>query len=252
MPSFEEELKKFKPVINRLTNLALIGKKIEVKGKDKFIHEGPNIIVGNHVGTFKDIAVLFKVIPRPIFFTANKMIFDVDEFNQLIKKHLVRYLKSFGLFVDLYLRPLKAYFVRYIATNISKVGTIPVDLYQKKRLAIRKCEQYLREGRAIVALQGRGRILKQAKNPYVPPFRYGVPVMAYNLYHQDNINVPVTPVAIFGAHIPFGFPGTIKINVGSPVYITECIKSDFSHSVECFRQLLEERVRKLLLEIVWS
>ncbi|OQX55789.1 MAG: hypothetical protein B5M54_01005 [Candidatus Aminicenantes bacterium 4484_214] len=250
MTGFEEEFQRFRPVINRLSNIALLGKKVEVKGQDKFIQQGPNIIVGNHVGSFKDIAVLFKVVPRPIFFTANKMIFDVDEFNQLIKKHLRRYLKSFGLFVDLYFRPLKAYFVRYIATNISKVGTIPVDLYQKKRLAIRKCERYLRDGRAIVAFQGRGRIIKKAKNPYIPPFRYGVPVMAYNLYQQNKINVPVTPLAIFGAHVPFGFPGTIKMNVGAPMYITECLREDFSHSIECFRQLLEERVTKLLLDIV--
>lgn len=250
MVNFEEEFKRLKPVINRLTNIALVGKKIEVKGRDKFIKEGPNVIVGNHVGTFKDIAVLFKIVPRPIFFTANKMIFEVNEFNQLIKKHLVRHLKSFGLFVDLYLRPLKSYFVRYIATNISRVGTIPVDLAQKKRLAIRRCEQYLRQGRAIVALQGRGRVVKGNAHPYVPHFRYGVPVMAYNLFTQDNIKVPVTPVAIFGAQIPFGFPGTIKVNVGDPLYITECLKGEFSQAMECFRELLEKRVKELLLEII--
>jgi len=53
----------------------LFSKKISVRGAENFVREGPNIIVGNHVGSYKDVAILFKTVPRPIFFIANKMIF---------------------------------------------------------------------------------------------------------------------------------------------------------------------------------
>ncbi|MCK4430266.1 MAG: hypothetical protein KAW19_03090, partial [Candidatus Aminicenantes bacterium] len=76
MATFEEELKKIHPVLERLCNFMILGKKIVVKGDENFLREGPNIIVGNHIGTFKDIATIYKIVPRPVFFTANKLIFD--------------------------------------------------------------------------------------------------------------------------------------------------------------------------------
>jgi hypothetical protein len=50
--TFEEELKNFEKVIQRLSSLALFPKKLQVRGTENFIKEGPNIIVGNHVGSY--------------------------------------------------------------------------------------------------------------------------------------------------------------------------------------------------------
>ena len=251
MVTMEDELKRFEPVIKRLSNLALLGKKIVVKGRENFIKSGPNIIIGNHIGTFKDIALLFRIVPRPIFFTANKMIFEKDEFNYLIKKHLRRHLKMFSPAIELFLNPIRSYLVNYISTNIGKIGTIPVDIYQKKRLALRVCQDYLRKGRAIIALQGRGRIIKSSVHPYISPFRRGVAVMAYNLL-QEGIKVPVTPVAMFGTHIPFLVPAKIKINVGRAMYISDYSRPDFLETVNEFKEALERRVRMLFAETLKS
>ncbi len=250
MTTFEEELKRFNPVIRDLSNFALLVKKIEVKGEENFIKKGPNIIVGNHVGSFKDIAILFKIVPRPIFFTANQMIFSRAEFSSLIRKHLVRHLKSFGYFVNFLLNPLKNLFVDYISTNIAKVGTIPVDLGQTKSLAIRKCERYLKQGRAIVALQGKGRIVKRTTNPYMPTFRSGASVLAFSLYVREGLEVPVTPLAIFGAHKAFGVPARIKINVGSPLFVSDYISDDNNKTVDRFREAMEEKAHSLFLELL--
>ncbi|MFQ5720859.1 MAG: lysophospholipid acyltransferase family protein [Candidatus Aminicenantales bacterium] len=247
MLAFEDELKKFEPVIKRLSNIALLGKKIAIKGRDNFIKSGPNIIVGNHIGTFKDIAILFRIVPRPIFFTANRMIFEKEEFNFLIKKHLRRHLKLIAPAVELFLNPLKSYLVNYVSTNIGKIGTIPVDIYQRKKLAIQICQDYLRKGRAIIALQGRGRIIKSGHHPYVSPFRRGVAIMAYNLW-QEGIEVPVTPVAMFGTHRPLLIPSKVKVNVGQAMYISEFIKFEFSEAINKFKEALERRVKILLAE----
>ncbi len=114
MATIEEELKKREPIIKGASSFALLGKKIEIMGKENFVKGGPNIIIGNHIGTFKDIATLLKIIPRPTFFTANRMIFNKDELNYLIRHHLKKHMKNFGLLLDLVLSPLKSLAVNYV------------------------------------------------------------------------------------------------------------------------------------------
>lgn len=248
MPNLDEELKRFEPMIRRLSNFSLLAKKIEVKGRENFVKEGPNIIVGNHIGSYKDVATLLKIAPRPIFFTANKMIFNRDEFSFLIQKHLRRHLKNFGLFLNLMLNPFKSLFVHYISSNLAKVGTIPVDLYRRKREAIEQCQEYLRKGRAIITFQGRGRVFDKDPHPYVKPFKRGTSIIAYDLYRKDGINVPVTPLSIFGTQVLFLVPMTIKVNVGGPMYITDYLVDEVSETIERFKNALEARVKSLFLE----
>lgn len=250
MISWEEELKRFEPVIRALSHLALLGKKLEVFGQENFVKSGPNLIVGNHVGAYKDIAVLFKIVPRPIFFTANRQIFSKEEFNELIGKHLERHLKKIGLFINLLLAPLRSLFVQYISTNIARIGTIPVDLANKKRETRHLIENYLRQGRAVVALQGRGRVRPADPNPYVAPFKPGASAIAYNLYLRDGLLVPITPVAIFGTQRPFLIPTVVKVRVGEPMFIIEYLKGSARETIESFRLALENRVKKLLYSLL--
>jgi len=245
----DQEYKRLEPVIQRLTNLALFGKRIVLKGKENFIKEGPNIIVSNHIGSFKDIAVFFKVVPRPIFFMANKMIFSKDEFNFLIEKHLKRHLKSFGLFLEFIIKPLKSYFVNYISTNVGKVGTIPVNIYRRERSAINICLTYLEEGRAVINLQGKGRVMKKDSDPYVSKFRRGASVLSYNLYKKKGLSVPITPLALYGTQISAFAPSKIKVNVGEPMYIDSYMCDESKETISQFTDVLEGKVKELFSEI---
>jgi 1-acyl-sn-glycerol-3-phosphate acyltransferase len=250
MASFEDELKRIERPVRRLTSLALFPKKIEVRGAANFVAEGPNIIIGNHVGSQKDVGLLFRIVPRPIFFTANKMIFDRDDFSFLVRLHLQRHLKGFGPVVHLLLKPFYALVVNFISSHIANVGSIPVDMDGGRAVALRKCEAYLKQGRAIIALQGRGRVDPSDPNPYVKPFRRGASVMAWHLFEKDRIDVPVTPLAIFGTHLPFPIPGTIRVNVGEPMFIRDHLAQDAVGSIEKFRAALQGRVTELLMEII--
>lgn len=250
MSSAEYELKKIWPVVNRLCNFFLFTKKIEVRGKKNFVEKGPNIIVGNHIGTFKDVATVLKIVPRPIFFTANKMIFNKDEFSLLIKKHLERHLNTFGYFLDLVLAPFKTRFIQFISSNITKVGTIPVDLTGRKSLAIEKCQEYVKNGRAVIALQGKGRMNKNNPNPFIGPFRRGPSVISYNLFTENDISVAVTPLAFFGTQYPAIVPGKIKVNIGEPLFISDYMTDGFAATVERFRSAMERRVHELFMELV--
>ena len=251
MATFEEELKKREPIIKGASNFALLGKKIEITGKENFVKGGPNIIVGNHIGTFKDIATLLKIIPRPTFFTANRMIFNKDELNYLIRRHLKIHMKNFGLLLDLVFNPLKSLVVNYVSANAAKVGTIPVDLNQGKRMAMEKCQEYLKKGKAIITLQGLGRVIEKNPNPYVGYFKRGASVLSYNMYKEEGISVPVTPIAMFGTQVPFLVPAKIKVKIGEPMYITDYLAGEFAETVDKFRDALEKRVKTLILDIIF-
>ena len=250
MASIEAELKKIRPQIEKLCDFLLIGKKVEVMGEKNLVHEGPNIIVGNHCGTFKDGATIWKVIPRPIFFTANRVIFNKDELTLLVKEHFQLHMKTVGYFLNLALYPITSRLISFVSTALPKAGTIPVDLTRRKRLAIEKCQEYLKKGRAIIALQGNGKIVKNDPNPYVSSFRKGPSILSYNLYKEENIPVAVTPLAFFGTQTPVFIPSTIKVNIGEPMYITDYMEDDFISSVEKFRAAMERKVKELFMELV--
>ena len=250
MASFEEELQLFQPVIQKLCGLSLFGKKVIMKGGQNFVREGPNIIIGNHCGSYKDVAILFKYVPRPIFFTANMTIFNRSEFNALVRKHLKRHMHNFGLFLDLLFSPIKAPFVDYISSNIHKIGTIPVDLNHKKRMAFRLCHDYLKKGKAIITLQGRGRVCSDHPHPYIYPFRRGASILTYNLFRDEKIQVPVTPVAFYGTQLPLIVPGKIMINIGEPMYIVDYMTDEASKTILNFKDALEKRVKALFYDII--
>lgn len=74
--------------------------------------------------------------------------------------------------------------------------------------------------------------------------------MAYNLYQESGLDVPVTPMAIFGTHVPLGVPGKIWVNVGQPMFISHYTYDKGSETVDKFRQAMEKRVNQLFFEIL--
>jgi 1-acyl-sn-glycerol-3-phosphate acyltransferase len=248
METYEEEYKRIEKAVLFLSRLMIFPKKIDLRGAENFVKEGPNIITGNHIGSYKDVAILLLTKPRMIFFTANQMVFNRAEASELVLRHLHRHLGNFGGFLHIILNPFYSYMVDFVSGHISRVGSIPVDMYGKKNAAILKCQAYLRKGRAVIALQGRGRVHPRDPNPYVKSFRRGVSIMAYNLFHENGLSLPVTPLSIFGTHTLWGVPGRIRVNVGAPMYISDFWGNGERGSIERFRAALEKRVSGLLLE----
>jgi len=248
MGTYEEEFQYIHRFVDRTTRLFLLPKKIEVRGTENFVREGPNIIVGNHSGSYKDVAVLLRTVPRMIFFTANQMIFTRQGASELVLRHLHRHMGKWGGFVHVLLNPFYSFMVYYVSGHIARIGTVPVDLYGSKREAILKCQDYLRKGRAVIALQGRGRVFPKDPNPYVREFRRGVSIMAYNVYKESGLPVPVTPLSIFGTHIMWGVPATIRLNVGRPLYVSDYWTGEEVSTVEAFRAALQRTVTGLFLE----
>jgi 1-acyl-sn-glycerol-3-phosphate acyltransferase len=252
MEIYEREYGAIRGFVDKAARILLLPKKIDLRGAENFVREGPNVIIGNHIGAYKDVAVLLRTVPRMIYFTANKMIFSRDGASELVLRHLHRHMGRFGGFVHLVLLPYFSFMVDFVSGHITRVGTIPVDMYGSKRDAIYQCQNYLRRGRAIIALQGRGRVHPKDPHPYVKQFRRGVSIMAYNLYKKDGVSVPVTPLSLFGTHIMWGVPGTIKMNVGPPLFIKDYWTGEETETIEAFRAALERTVSVLFREsLAW-
>ncbi len=248
MPTFEEEFRHIEKFVGLVTRFFLLPKKIELRGAENFVREGPNIIIGNHCGSYKDVSILLRTVPRLIYFTANQMIFTREQASELVRTHLHRHMGKSGALVHLILGPLYAFLVDYVSGHIARIGTIPVDLYGSRRESVLRCQDYLRKDRAVIALQGRGRVVPSDPNPYVAGFRRGVSIMAYNLFKESGLAVPVTPMSIFGTHIMWGVPATIKVNVGRPLFIKDHWTGDEVSTVERFRATLERTVSSLFRE----
>jgi len=252
MASPEQEFQRARPVLNRLSFIALLGKKIVAEGTEHFIKQGPTIIVGNHIGTFKDAAIIYKIVPRSFVFTANRMILDKDEFDFLIRKHLKRHFKEVGLLINTLLKPLKLPFIEFITRTAKNIGAVPVDLYSSKRDAILKCQEAVSAGRALITLHGRGRVMKDDPNPYVSSIRRGAAIISYNLYKNEGLKVPVTPLVIFGTHLPLFFPTKIRVKVGEPMFVTDYLEDSFAETIERFRAALEAKTNSLFFQIIKS
>jgi 1-acyl-sn-glycerol-3-phosphate acyltransferase len=248
MEQYEAEFKRIEKVVLSLSRLMIFPKKIELRGAENFVREGPNVITGNHIGSYKDVAILLLTKPRMIYFTANKMIFNKEEASDLVLRHLHRHMGNLGGFIHIILNPFYSFMVDFVSGHIARVGSIPVDMYGRKSAAILKCQEYLRKGRAVIFLQGRGRVHPKDPNPYVKTFRRGVAIMAYNLFNTDGLTVPVTPFSIFGTHTLWGVPGRIRVNIGAPMYIQDYWGRGEHETVGKFRTALENRVSALLLE----
>lgn len=246
----EAEYRRFLPMIQRICRFALAGKKIDVRGADNFVRKGPSISIGNHCGSYKDVAVLFLTASRPIFFNANQRLFTRPEFSALVRKHLNRHMGRTGLLLNFLLKPYFFLFVDYVSANIARIGTIPVDLVGSKREAVERCEDYLRWGRALISLQGRGRVDSKGRNPYIRPFGRGTALIACHMLENDNLHIPVTPLALFGSQWPWLIPGTIRIAIGEPMFARDYLSGSLEESVERFTKALEARVQSLFMTLI--
>ena len=188
MTTIEEEFEKLRPIFDKCSRIGLFANRLDVKGVENFVKKGPTIIIGNHIGTLKDAFTIYKIVPRSFVFTSNRMIFDKGELNYLIRKHLKRHLKGFGIFVNTVIKPIKIPAINFATQTVRKVGAIPVDLYSSRRDAILKCQETVKAGRALILLQGRGRVMKNNPNPYVSPVRKGAAIISYNLYTNEGIS----------------------------------------------------------------
>lgn len=252
---YTEEAKRFYQRIGRFySKVFLLFNKREFKGLENKIPDGPNIIVTNHpaaikemIGPVKDVAIIFSVYdthpnPRQLSFLASYEVFSKKEFVGTINIHLHTIFR-------ILLKPLIQLFVIYAIPRIKAFGAIPVysSEFRGRRETLEKIKKCLLEGQAVVFLQSNV-VHQSAIHPYLNKFRKGAAFMAYEFYRKYRMDVPVTPISIYGTEgfiRPFK---KIRVNIGKSMFIKSFLKA--KSPIRSFTDALEEKVRDLLEDSV--
>jgi 1-acyl-sn-glycerol-3-phosphate acyltransferase len=251
-PYTEEAKRLYRKVGRFFAKVFLLLNKKDFKGLENKIPNGPNIIVTNHpaalkemIGPVKDVAIIFSVYdtqpsPRQLSFLATHEVFSKKEFVGTINLHLHPILRFL-------LWPLIQLFVTYAIPRIKAFGTIPVysSEFGGRRETLEKIKECLFEGRAVVFLQANVKRPSEV-HPYLKKFQKGAAFMAYELYRKYRMNIPVTPVSIYGTEGLIKPFKKIRVNIGKSMFIESFLRA--KSPVRSFTNALEERVKDLLEE----
>jgi 1-acyl-sn-glycerol-3-phosphate acyltransferase len=236
------------------SRIFLLFNKRDFKGLENKIPDGPNIIVTNHpaamkemIGPVKDVAIIFSVYDkypnaRQVCFLASYEVFSKEDFEGTISIHLHPILR-------IVLKPLIQFFVNYAIPRIKAFGAIPVYSaeFGGRRETREKIKECLLEGRAVVFLQDNVQNQSQI-HPYLQRFRTGAAYMAHELYRKYKMNIPVTPISIYGTEGLIRPFKKIRVNIGKSMFIKSFLRT--KSPVRSFTDALEETVKDLLEESV--
>lgn len=231
-------------------------------GLKNIIKDGPNLIVANHPGIGRDIAAVIAAYRRQLHFLTAHYLFDE---NLLLNTHIKTALGPV-LFKALY--PVARRFSRYLPKILKEQEMIPINkqydgdlakFARQLRQSINQVKDYLLQGRAVVIFQitynilksiGQKRIVDKEPSefhPYIPRFNPTFGKIAYELYSDYNLLVPVTPIGIHGAEGLNPFKKMV-ISIGKPLTIAGCFQNhNGKDPITQFTNDLERRVAELII-----
>ena len=236
---------------------------ITYHGLENIIREGPNLIVANHPGIGRDIAGIVTAYERQLHFLAAHYLFDKEIF---LQKHIK---PALGSVLYKFLSPVAKRFSLYLAGKIKELDMIPINkeyngnlaiFASNKRAAFTRVKEFLLNGRAVVIFQITYNILRiigQKKivdkepskyHSYIPRFNRTFGKIAFELYQDNGLLIPITPIGIYGAEGLNPFKRMV-LNVGKPMDISTCLEANLKQDpVRLFTTRLERRVADLLIE----
>jgi 1-acyl-sn-glycerol-3-phosphate acyltransferase len=232
-------------------------------GLKNIINEGSNLIIANHPGIARDIAAVVTAYERKLSILSAHYLFDENIFMQ---EHIK---PALGPRLFQFMYPIAKRFAHFLAKSMQEQEMIPINkdyngnlvtLAHNIRNAINHVKHYLLKGRAVVIFQITYNILKSIsqkkvvnKEPsryhsYLPRFNPTYGKIAWELYHDHGLIVPITPIGIHGAEGLNPFRKMV-INIGKPMDITSCLdETSPQDSVTKFTTRLEQRIADLLQE----
>lgn len=244
---------------NFFKSLFLAPNRIEVHGLENKIEEGPCLIACNHTGAAKDVAIVYKIYSRMVFFCAMYYLFDKNKFSQEISRNYMRLLVPAKLpraILNALMAPIRESFAWYASSRAREIGTLPLKANYLPQ-GIRVIDQehikemiqaYLLAGRAVGLMQADSKN-RSIFHPYVRRFKRGAASVSYELLkRKDGLEVPVTPISIYGAEGLITIGKRIIVRVGEPMTIKPFL--DSPNPVEEYTLALEKRVSDMVRQDV--
>jgi len=236
---------------------------ITYHGLENIIREGPNLIVANHPGIGRDIAGIVTAYERQLHFLAAHYMFDEEVF---LQKHIK---PALGSVLYKFLSPVAKRFSWYLTGKMKELDMIPINkefngnlaiFASNLRAAFTRVKEFLLNGRAVSIFQITYNILRTIgqkkivdKEPskyhsYIPRFSPTFGKIAFELYKDHGLLIPITPIGIYGAEGLNPFKRMV-LNIGKPMDISTCMEANLKQDpVSLFTDRLECRVADLLIE----
>jgi len=236
---------------------------ITYHGLENIIRKGPNLIVANHPGIGRDIAGVVTAYERQLHFLAAHYMFDEEVF---LQKHIK---PALGPVLYRFLSPVAKRFSGYLTGKMKELNMIPINkeysgnlaiFAVNMRAAVTRVKEFLLNGRAVVIFQITYNILRTIgqkkivdKEPskyhsYIPRFNPTFGKIAFELYRDNGLLIPITPIGIYGAEGLNPFKRMV-LNIGKPMDISTCQEANLKQDpVSLFTARLEHMVADLLVE----
>ena len=236
---------------------------ITYHGLENIIRKGPNLIVANHPGIGRDIAGVVTAYERQLHFLAAHYMFDEEVF---LQKHIK---PALGPVLYRFLSPVAKRFSGYLTGKMKELNMIPINkeysgnlaiFAVNMRAAVTRVKEFLLNGRAVVIFQITYNILRTIgqkkivdKEPskyhsYIPRFNRTFGKIAFELYKDHGLLIPITPISIYGAEGLNPFKRMV-LNIGKPMDISTCQEANLKQDpVSLFTARLEHMVADLLVE----
>jgi len=236
---------------------------ITYHGLENIIREGPNLIVANHPGIGRDIAGIVTAYERQLYFLTAHYLFNEEVF---LQKHIK---PALGSVLYKFLSPVAKRFSWYLTGKMKELDMIPINKEYNGNLAIfasnmraafTRVKEFLLNGRAVVIFQitynilrtiGQKKIVDKVPSKYhsyIPRFNPTYGKIAFELYQNNGLLIPITPIGIYGAEGLNPFK-RIVLNIGKPMDISTCLEANLKQDpVSLFTTRLERRVADLLVE----
>ncbi|MBL7136851.1 MAG: hypothetical protein ISS81_09745 [Candidatus Marinimicrobia bacterium] len=236
---------------------------ITYHGLENIIREGPNLIVANHPGIGRDIAGIVTAYERQLHFLAAHYMFDEEVF---LQKHIK---PALGSVLYKFLSPVAKRFSWYLTGKMKELDMIPINkefngnlaiFASNLRAAFTRVKEFLLNGRAVSIFQITYNILRTIgqkkivdKEPskyhsYIPRFSPTFGKIAFELYKDHGLLIPITPIGIYGAEGLNPFKRMV-LNIGKPMDISTCLEANLKQDpVSLFTDRLECRIADLLIE----
>lgn len=236
---------------------------ITFHGLENIIREGPNLIVANHPGIGRDIAGIVSAYERQLYFLTAHYLFDEEVF---LQKHIK---PALGSVLYKFLSPVAKRFSWYLTGKMKELDMIPINkeyngnlaiFVSNMRAAFTRVKEFLLNGRAVVIFQitynilrtiGQKKIVDKVPSKYhsyIPRFNPTYGKIAFELYQNSGLLIPITPIGIYGAEGLNPFKRVV-LNIGKPMDISTCLEANLKQDpVSLFTARLERRVADLLVE----
>ena len=213
--------------------------RVTISGLHHIPCAGGAILASNHIN-WKDIFVLAGVVSRRISFVGTAELVDINVCRKMLERYLLEKL-PISRFMGIS-KKFSNWAANTIVPRICCSGTIPVKRNELNLQFFEAAKEYLRKGKMLLIFP-EGRTSKPER---IRRFKRGMAKVVYDLYREENYEVPVIPAALRGTE-RFYLPGRrVCVHIARPFFIKDFLCAQEKLVLKEFNEKFREKIQNML------